>query len=163
MTHSAQEFPRAQRYYKRMDACTIETGLLRKKPCGRAAVTRCLNCEQPLCHEHSVPQLSETGHKTGKFLCQACAAAAKEHAKSMAAVARTQQAKKLAALDKAAREQLAAAAAPPPKKPAAPAAAAPAQPAPAEQPNEPDALEFTPKDGKFGDTPKKDEPGFKPE
>jgi hypothetical protein len=98
-------------------------------------------------------------------MCQECVAAAKEHAKSMASVARSQEAKKLAALDKALREQLAAP--PPPKKPAAGTPAgtphAPAQPAPAEQPKEPDVLEFTPKDGKLGYTRKEDEPGHKPD
>ena len=144
-----------------MSTCTIETGLLRKKPCGHAAVARCLNCDQPLCIEHSVAQLSDTGHKTGKVMCHECAEAAKEHAKSMAAVARAQEAKKLAALDKAAREVAAAPAAP--KKPAVSAPHAPAQPAPAEQPKEPEALEFTPKDGKLSYTTKKEDPGFKPD
>ena len=145
-----------------MDTCTIEVGLLRKHPCGHAAVARCLNCDQPLCVEHSVAQLTEAGHRTGKFMCHECDAAAKEHAKTMAAVARAQEAKKLAALDKAAREQAAAPAAP--KKPAASPPPAPAQPAAAEQPKEPDALEFTPKDGKLSyTTRKKDEPGHKPD
>ncbi len=144
-----------------MSTCTIETGFLRKKPCGHVAVARCLNCDQPLCVEHSVAQLTDAGQKTGKFMCQECVAAAKEHAKSMASVARSQEAKKLAALDKALREQLAAP--PPPKKPAAGTPHAPAQPAPAEQPKEPDVLEFTPKDGKLGYTRKEDEPGHKPD
>lgn len=139
----------------------IETGLLRKKPCGHAAVARCLNCDQPLCVEHAVAQLTEAAQRTGKFMCQECVVAAKDHARSMAAVARSQEAKKLAAIDKALREQLAA----PPvaKKPAASTPPAPAQPAPAEQPKEPDALEFTPKDGKLGYTKKEDEPGYKPD
>ena len=144
-----------------MEACTIETGLLRKKPCGHAAVAKCLNCEQPLCLQHAVAQLTDAGHKTGKFMCQACAAAQKDHGKSMAAVARTQEARKLAALDKSLREQLAAP--PPAKKPAAPAPSAPAEAAPAEPPREPDALEFTPKDGKLEYSRKKDEPGSKPD
>ncbi len=125
-----------------MDTCTIETGLLRKKPCGHAAVAKCLNCEQPLCLEHAVAQLTDAGQKTGKFMCKDCVAAAKDYAKSMAGVARSQEAKKLAALDKAAREQ--AAAPPAPKKPAAGAPHAPAPAAPAEQPKESGALEFTP-------------------
>jgi hypothetical protein len=145
-----------------MNTCSIEVGLFSKKPCGHAAVAMCLNCDQPLCIEHAVAQLSEAGHKTGKFMCQECAAAAKEHAKSMAGVARAQEAKKLAALDKAAREVAAAPAAP--KKPAASPPQAPAQPAAAEQPKEPDALEFTPKDGKLSYTTKKeDKSGFKPD
>ncbi|HLY05380.1 MAG TPA: hypothetical protein VKR31_06505 [Rhizomicrobium sp.] len=145
-----------------MNTCTIETGLLRKKPCGYAAVARCLNCDQPLCVEHSVAQLTEAGHKTGKFMCPQCVAAAKEHAKSMAAVARSEQAKKLAATDKILREQLVAASAPV-KKPAASTPHAPAEPAPAEKPKEPDILEFIPKDGKLGYTRKEDEPGYKPD
>ncbi len=144
-----------------MNTCTVETGLLRKHLCGHAAVARCLNCDQPLCVEHAVAQLSEAGHKTGKHMCPQCTVAAKEHAKSMAAVARSQQEKKLAATDKILREQLSAPA--PVKKPAASAPPAPAQPAPAEQPKEPDTLEFTPKDGKLTYTPKKEEPGYKPD
>src|SRR5271154_359361 len=100
-----------------MDICTIETGLLRKHPCGHAAVARCLNCDQPLCVEHAAAQLSEAGQKTGKFMCPQCVAAAKEHAKSMAAVARSQQAKKLAPTEKIRGERWGAAAAPV-KKPA---------------------------------------------
>lgn len=145
-----------------MNTCTIETGLLRKKPCGHAAVAKCLNCDQPLCVEHAVAQLTEGGQRSGKFMCQQCVVAAKDHAKSMAAVARTQEARKMAAIDKTLREQ--AAAPPPPKKPAASAPAAPAQPAPAEPPKEePSALEFTPKDGKLTYEKKKDEPGYKPD
>ena len=144
-----------------MNTCAVETGLLRKKPCGHAAVATCLNCGQPLCVEHAVAQLSEAGQKTGKFMCQACVAAAKEHAKSMAGVARSQQVKKLAALDKAAREVAAAPAAP--KKPAAGIPHVPVQPAPADQPKEPEALEFTPKDGKLSYTTKKEDPGYKPD
>ena len=143
-----------------MTTCTIETGLLRKKPCGHAAVAKCLNCDQPLCVEHAVAQLTDGGQRTGKFMCQECVVAAKDHAKSMAAVARSQEAKKAAALDKAAREV--AAAPPAPKKPAA-APQAPAQSAAAEPPKEPEALEFTPKDGKLSYTKKKDEPDYKPD
>ena len=32
-----------------METCTVETGLLRKKPCGQPAVVKCANCERPLC------------------------------------------------------------------------------------------------------------------
>lgn len=139
-----------------MNACTIEVGLLRKKPCGHAAVAHCLNCDQPLCVEHAVAQLTEGGQRTGKFLCKECADAEKAHAKTLSAVARTQEARKRAELEKAA---MAHAAAPPvAKKPAVPAPHEPAQPAAAEQPRESDALEFTPKDGKLDYTPmKKDE------
>ena len=144
-----------------MDTCTIETGLLRKKPCGHPAVTKCLNCEQPLCLQHAEPQLTDTGKKSGKFLCHECAKAMKEHDKAVAAGARLQQEKKLAAIEKSVRTETPA---PPVRKPVAPAAppagqAAPAKPA--EQAPEPDALEFTPKDGKFGYTPKKNDDGYK--
>lgn len=67
-----------------MDPCTVETGLLRKKPCGHPAVTHCANCEQPLCAEHAVVQHTETGQKSGKFLCQECEAARRDIAKSTA-------------------------------------------------------------------------------
>lgn len=141
-----------------MTTCTIETGLLRKKPCGQVSVAKCINCEQPLCMQHAVAQLSEMGKKTGKFMCPECVAAAKDHAKNMAAVARKQEERKAQAIQKDLIAATTAAAA----KPAAPRpAAAPAQPVPAKEPETLDALEFTPKDGKFGYTPKKDEPGFK--
>jgi hypothetical protein len=65
-----------------MDTCTVETGLLRKKPCGHPAVTHCANCEQPLCAQHAVAELTETGQKSGKFLCQQCEAARRDIAKS---------------------------------------------------------------------------------
>ena len=131
-----------------MDTCSIETGLLRKKPCGHAAVAHCLNCEQPLCVEHAVAQLSEAGQKTGKFMCKDCVAAAKDYAKSMAGVARMQEARKMANIDKVLREQAAAPVAA--KKPAAGTPHAPAEPAPAEKPKDSGALEFTPRDNKPG-------------
>ncbi|MGE0874694.1 MAG: hypothetical protein AB7O31_08500 [Burkholderiales bacterium] len=134
-----------------MSTCTVETGLLRKKPCGHVAVAACLNCDQPLCIEHAIAQLSAAGQRTGKFMCRECAAAEKEHAKNMAAVARAQEAKKLAAMEKAVHAQPANPAAA--KKPVAGTPHAPASDAPAK---EPDALEFTPKDGKFGYTKKED-------
>jgi len=131
-----------------MNTCTIETGLFRKKPCGHVAIAKCLSCDQPLCIEHAVAQLSGTGHRTGTFLCKECVAAAKEHEKNMAAVARSQEAKKVAAIEKDLRNQAAGHAAP--KKPAAGVAPAPAQSAPAAKPAEHDALEFTPKDDRPG-------------
>ena len=145
-----------------MDSCAVETGLLRKKPCGHAAVARCLNCEQPLCAQHAVAQLTQAGNKSGKFMCQECIAAQREHDKAMAGVAKSEQEKKLAALAKSYG------APPPEKKPAAPAPAAAAAAkdaaAKAEAPQEPEALEFTPKDGKFEYTRKTDkDPGFKPD
>ena len=66
-----------------MDICTVETGLLKKKPCGQPGVTHCLNCEQALCSKHAVPLLNEGGRKTGKFMCKECFAAQKECAKIM--------------------------------------------------------------------------------
>ncbi|MGH8764182.1 MAG: hypothetical protein ACRET8_00540 [Burkholderiales bacterium] len=140
----------------------IEGGLFRKKPCGHAAIAKCINCEQPLCLEHAIAQLTEGGSRTGKFMCQGCVDALKDHAKSMAAVARTQQARKMHALEESVKATIAAPPAPVVKKPVAPAAPAPAQAAP-EAPKEPDALEFTPKDGKLEYTTKKTDPGFKPD
>jgi hypothetical protein len=107
-----------------MDTCTVETGLLRKRPCGHPAVTRCANCEQPLCAQHAVAQHTETSAKSGKFLCPECEAARREHAKSMAAVAKS-------------------AVSPPPppaKKPVAPAREAPAKDADG-------GIDFTPGSG----------------
>ena len=114
-----------------MDTCTVETGLLKKKPCGHPSVTRCANCEQPLCSKHAVAQLKENGLKSGKFMCKDCDTARAE----MAAISSPP-----AAVKKPAE----------PAKPAAPAAAAAAEPAakpaPAEQKPADDggALEFTP-------------------
>jgi hypothetical protein len=68
-----------------MDICQVETGLLKKKPCGQPGVTHCVNCEQALCSKHAVAQLNDAGHKTGKFMCKECAAAQKEAAKIMPA------------------------------------------------------------------------------
>jgi hypothetical protein len=70
-----------------MDTCTVETGLLKKKPCGKASVTHCLNCEQALCIDHALPELSAAGKKTGKFMCKECSVAAREHDKAVAAAA----------------------------------------------------------------------------
>src|SRR3954464_11816814 len=66
-----------------MEHCTVETGLLRKKPCGQAAVVKCANCERPLCSQHALPQLNEAGHKTGTFLCKECDVAARDYEKRM--------------------------------------------------------------------------------
>ncbi|OGA41459.1 MAG: hypothetical protein A3G28_06515 [Betaproteobacteria bacterium RIFCSPLOWO2_12_FULL_68_19] len=110
-----------------MDTCTVETGLLKKKPCGHPAVTHCLNCEQPLCAQHAVPELTDTGRKSGKFLCKECEAAHREQKKSLAAVAKS-----------------APPPAPPAKKPAAPA---PGKDAPAQgkgSPSDDGAIDFTP-------------------
>ena len=125
-----------------MDICQVETGLLKKKPCGQPGVTHCLNCEQALCSKHAVPLVNEGGHKTGKFMCKECSAAQKEAAKIMPASPPPAAAKKADA---------------PAPKPAAPTPAAPAPataktaaPAPAKpEPKKPDMddsgpLEFTP-------------------
>ena len=56
----------------------IETGLFKKKPCGSASVTTCLNCERALCAAHAVAELNSLNRKTGKFLCKECHAAWKE-------------------------------------------------------------------------------------
>lgn len=139
--------------------CSVEVGLLRKKPCGHAAVAECSNCSQPICSEHAVPQLTESGKRSGKFICRECSVALKEHEKSIAAVTRSQEEKKKEAM---ARAAMAAASVPPPaRKPVAPApGAGPAAAAkPAEPEKEPDGLEFTPKDGKLTYERKKDGEG----
>ncbi|MGH8688872.1 MAG: hypothetical protein ACREVQ_14315 [Burkholderiales bacterium] len=69
-----------------MDTCTVESGLLRKKVCGKPAVTHCLNCETGLCADHAVAEMSEAGKRTGKFLCAECKAALKDMEKRLAAV-----------------------------------------------------------------------------
>lgn len=131
--------------------CGIEVGLLKKKPCGSAAVAACSNCEMPLCTQHAIPELSETGKRTGKFICKECTEAAKERAKSLAAVARGQEEKKKAEVAKQVMEGIKSP--PAAKKPVTPAAPA-AAPAPA-KPGEPGekkeekkddlgAIEFTP-------------------
>jgi len=66
-----------------MEHCTAETGLLKKKPCGNAAVAHCANCERPLCSQHAIPQLNEQHHKTGTFLCKECDVAARDYDKRM--------------------------------------------------------------------------------
>jgi hypothetical protein len=131
-----------------MDACTVEVGLLRKHPCGEAAVAHCANCEQALCSKHAIAQLSPTGGRTGKFMCEQCNAAAKAYAKSEAAAT----AAAIASGRKPAPRP-----APEAHKPAAPAAAA-AKPAAAAAQKKPEPaadnsgpLEFTPE-------PKKPEP-----
>ena len=116
-----------------MATCTVEVGLLSKKPCGQPSVTHCLNCEMTLCSKHAVPEMAGT-RKTGKFLCKECHAAHKVHDKitPMAAPAPAPVAPKPAA-----------------KPPAAVATkpAAVAKEAPKEEKKKPDddaPLEFTP-------------------
>ena len=67
-----------------MDTCTVETGLLRKKPCGHAAITKCANCETPLCAQHAVAQMSAAQKKTGAFMCKECDAAQRQFDKDQA-------------------------------------------------------------------------------
>ena len=131
-----------------MDTCTIETGLLKKKPCGQNAVTKCANCEQPLCAKHAVSLMSG-GKKT--MLCAECAKAWKEQEKTMGAVPSTPAAVKPAE-KKPAEAPKAAAPKPAPvaPKPAAAPAPKPAAGAPqaAKKPelsiDETGPLEFTP-------------------
>src|SRR5256885_16747279 len=103
-----------------MDTCTIETGLLRKHPCGETAVTKCANCEQALCAKHAVSTMSG-GKKT--MLCPECAKAWKEQEKTVGAVPSTPaaapQAKKPAEAHKPAAAPKPAPHAAPPAKPAA--------------------------------------------
>ena len=100
-----------------MDTCTIEVGLLKKKPCGQNAVTKCANCEQPLCAKHATSMMSG-GKKT--MLCAECAKAWKDMGEVPSTPAAAPAAKKPVEAPKAAH-----APAPAPK----PAAAAP-KPAP---------------------------------
>jgi hypothetical protein len=119
------------------ETCTAEVGLLKKHPCGEAAVAHCANCEQPLCTKHAVAQLSPSGARTGKFMCAPCHAANKAYEKSEAA----------AAAHKPTPPRPAAAPKPAAAVPAAPAAAP--KPAAAQKKPEPPQedsgpLEFTP-------------------
>jgi len=120
-----------------MDTCTVETGLLKKKPCGQPAATHCMNCEQALCSQHALPELTATGKHSGKFLCKQCQAALREIAKSTT-VQPGAPAKKPAAAPQ-----------PPANAPAAPAAkgappkAAPAESKPAEKKDD-GGIDFTP-------------------
>lgn len=115
-----------------MDTCAVEVGLLKKHPCGHAAVAKCANCEMALCNKHAVAQLSPTKQRTGKFMCEECDKAQRAADKGMAAAPHHTPPK--------------AAAAPAAKPGAAPAAKA------AEKPKEPakphdsadDPLEFKP-------------------
>jgi hypothetical protein len=119
-----------------METCTVETGLLKKKPCGEPSVTHCVNCEQALCGKHAVPQLS-AGRKTGKFLCKECSLAHREHEKAVGTLPQEKPKPAAAPAPKAA----AAPSTPPAAKPAAPAAA-PA--APKKEEDSLGAIDFTP-------------------
>ena len=120
-----------------MDTCTIEVGLLKKKPCGQNAVTKCANCEQPLCAKHATAMMSG-GKKT--MLCGECAKAWKDMGEVPSTSAAAPAAKKPAEAPKpaapahapapkpaavAAKAAPAPAAAPAPKPAAEPAAAKP--------------------------------------
>lgn len=112
-----------------METCTVETGLLRKTPCGQTGVTKCANCERALCSKHAIAQLSASGHKTGTFLCADCKAAQKQYEKTEAARASHAPLK------------------PPPEKPRAAAPAKPPAPSPAGKPaaeNSDGSIDFTP-------------------
>jgi len=134
------------------ETCTVESGLLKKKPCGQPAVTKCANCEQPLCSKHAVAQTS-AGKKT--FLCPECARAWKQSEKTLGELPPTPA----SALPPTSPAQPTPK--PAPAKPAAPkpAAAAP-KPAPTAQkkpeppppPENSGPLEFTP--SKKPDDPK---------
>jgi hypothetical protein len=131
-----------------MDPCTVEIGLLRKKPCGQAAVAQCLNCERPLCIQHAVAEKTASGRKSGKFLCKECHAAWKDIGEPPPA----QPAAKPAApaKDAPAAAAVAPKAAAAPAKPAEPkpAEAKPAEAKPAEvpaaKPADSGMIEFTP-------------------
>jgi hypothetical protein len=104
-----------------LGTCTVETGLLKKHPCGQKAVSKCANCEQSICAKHAVGQMS-AGKKI--FLCPDCAKAWKDMGEVPATPAAAPAAKKPAEAPKAAHAPIPHAA-PAPK----PAAAAP-KPAP---------------------------------
>jgi hypothetical protein len=104
-----------------MDTCSIEVGLLKKKPCGQNAVTKCANCEQPLCAKHATAMMSG-GKKT--MLCGECAKAWKDMGEVPATPAAAPKPAAAAPAPKAAH-------APAPKPAAVAAKAAPAAPAPA--------------------------------
>jgi hypothetical protein len=127
-----------------MDTCALEVGLLKKKPCGSAAVAKCANCEMALCAKHAVKQ------KNAKFMCDECSKAQRAYEKNVG-----DSAPATAAPPKAAAP--AAKPGAPAAKPAAPAAKAPAPAAkaPAVAPTQPAGkqefkldetgpLEFTP-------------------
>ena len=121
-----------------METCTEEVGLLKKKPCGKAKVTQCASCEQPLCSEHAVAQVTPGGKKTGKFMC-------KEHYKAWLAYEKgKEQAPAPKAAAPAAPKPAAAPAAPKPAAPAQPAAAAAKKEEKPFKPEDTGPLEFTP-------------------
>jgi len=112
-----------------MDTCAVEVGLLKKHPCGHAAVAKCGNCEMALCTKHAVPQLSATKQRTGKFMCEECNKAQKAADKGIAAAPHHTPAKPAAPGAKPAAPAAAPKAAAPAAKPAPAPAAKPAAPA----------------------------------
>jgi hypothetical protein len=116
-----------------MDTCIVESGLFKKKICGRPAVTHCLNCEGALCAEHAVAEVTATGKRSGKFVCHECKLALKENEKNLAAVQRKAPEKKDPATAKAVAPPPAKAPTAPPVPPAGQAASG--------------GLEFTPSGG----------------
>jgi len=123
------------------ETCTVETGLLKKKPCGQPAVSKCANCEQSLCARHRVPQLSG-GRKSGGFLCPECARAWRESEKTIGELPPTPA----SALPPAEKKPAAPPATPTAKPAAKPAPAPPAakKPEPPPAPESSGPLEFTP-------------------
>jgi glucose/arabinose dehydrogenase len=106
-----------------MDTCAVEVGLLKKKPCGHPAASKCANCEMAICAKHAVRQPG------GKFMCGECGRANR--------TIDTTPAPKPAAAP-AAKPAAAPAAKPAPAAPAAkPPAPAPAAKAPAVAPTQP--------------------------
>ena len=124
-----------------METCTVETGLLRKKPCGQPSITKCANCEQPLCAKHAIAQLSATGKKTGRFLCADCNAAQRQYEETAAPAPAPAAPVKAADKPQAAPPKPAAAPATPPAAAPAPAKPAAAHPAPE---NSDGSIDFTP-------------------
>ena len=125
--------------------CAVETGLLKKKPCGAKAVSQCANCEIGLCTKHAVGQMSG-GRKV--FLCAECAKAWKAVGDVPTAAPVKKPDAPAAAPKPAAAAPVAKAATPP--KPAAKPAAVAAKPAAKEEkkeehkPDDDAPLEFTP-------------------
>jgi len=62
----------------------------------------CANCEQPLCSQHAIAQLTDAGKKSGKFMCKQCDAARREYEKTTPAAAPSQPEKKAPAAEKGA-------------------------------------------------------------
>jgi hypothetical protein len=124
-----------------METCTVESGLLRKKPCGEASVTHCDNCEQPLCVKHAIAQLTGAGRKSGKHLCKDCDAARREYEKRVGPEAPAAKPAKEPAAAPAAKDANPPVA--PAKKPAEPASPAPAA-SPAKEEDSLGSIDFTP-------------------